>query len=196
MPDVLDGAEQPLVHVAHAERHRSAPARARYPRVNSPALTGFMFGSMPVMPGRLKYSSKPGSTWFELWRKSTNSMNRPGQPDGAFTALDAAEVGRVERPVVVDPVVAAERAARQFQLRDVVERAVAAERLPLAVALDVVGEAEARRDLVLEVELDVERVRETAVWSLYEGTNSFSARTPRLSVRRELTSQESWNHNE
>ena len=38
------------------------------PAVNSPVFTGFRFGSMPVIPGRLKYDSKSGSTWLELWR--------------------------------------------------------------------------------------------------------------------------------
>ena len=62
----------------------------------------------------------------------------------------------VERVVVLEPLVAAERAARQLQLEDVVEDAPGAEHLRAAVALDVVGEAEARRQLVGEAELDAE----------------------------------------
>src|SRR5206468_610076 len=46
----------------------------------------------------------------------------------------------LERVVVIQPLVAAERAARQFELEDVVEHTPGPERLPLAVAVDVVGE--------------------------------------------------------
>src|SRR6185295_672282 len=74
----------------------------------------------------------------------------------ALAALDLRVVRIVQRPGVIDPVVAAERAARQFQRGDAVEPAVAAVGLPLAVAPDVVGKARARRDLVLESERDVE----------------------------------------
>ena len=56
--------------------------------------------------------------------------------------------------VVVEPAVAAEQAARHLHLGDVVEHPPATVDLPVAVPLDVVGEAEARRELVGEAEVD------------------------------------------
>ncbi len=74
-------------------------------------------------------------------------------------ARDRRPVERIEGVVVVDPVVAAEHDAADRQLHQVVEHAPAAIDFPLAVALDVVGKADARRDLVAEVELDAGIVR-------------------------------------
>ena len=51
------------------------------------------------------------------------------------------------------PVVAAERAARQAHLHDVVELAVAGVDLDLAVVQQVIGAADARSDLVAPAEL-------------------------------------------
>ena len=67
------------------------------------------------------------------------------------------EVRCVERVVIRDPLVSAERSARHVQLEDVVEDAPRPVDLVHAVALDVVREAEARPDLVAERE--VNRVR-------------------------------------
>ena len=65
---------------------------------------------------------------------------------------------RVERVVLLDPHVAAERTARQFELHHVVEHAPRTVRLPLAVTLDVVRKAGARRQLVAEAEVDAVQV--------------------------------------
>ena len=67
---------------------------------------------------------------------------------------NALPVERVERVEVGDPLVGAEGATRHRELRDVVVRALAAVRLRLLLAADVPGEAEARGELVAEVELD------------------------------------------
>ena len=72
----------------------------------------------------------------------------------AARGVEGRPVGGVQRVVVLEPLVAAEAAAGQFQLGDVVEDAPAAVDLRLAVAADVPGEAGARRELVLEAELD------------------------------------------
>ena len=61
------------------------------------------------------------------------------------TADEILPVVGVERVVVLDPLVATERAAGQFELEDVVEDAPRTEHLPVAVTLDVVGETGARR---------------------------------------------------
>ena len=69
-------------------------------------------------------------------------------------ALNRRPVEGVERHVVRHRVLGAEQAARHFQLGGVVEDPEAAVALPRAVALDVPGEAGARRDLFAEAELD------------------------------------------
>src|SRR6185436_17186191 len=63
-------------------------------------------------------------------------------------AVKRLPVEAVERVVIADPLFAAPRAARQLELHGVEEQAVRSVRLPLAVALDVVGEAGTRRNLV------------------------------------------------
>ena len=65
-------------------------------------------------------------------------------------------VGGVERVVVLEPLVAAERAARQLELEDVVEDAPRGEELRAAVALEVVRRAETGRELLAERELEPE----------------------------------------
>ena len=71
----------------------------------------------------------------------------------------------------------AEQAARQFELRGVVEQTPAAVGLPLAVAEHVPCGADARRDLVAEAELDA------GVVGVNDGISSLSARTPMFIVR-------------
>ena len=74
-------------------------------------------------------------------------------------ARDRRPVERIEGVVVVHPVVAAEHHAAHRQLHEVVEHAPAAVHLHRAVALDVVGKADARRELVVEVEVHAGIVR-------------------------------------
>src|SRR5690606_13649837 len=63
-------------------------------------------------------------------------------------------VQRVDREQVLDPLVAAERAARHLELGDVEVVAPGAVDLQLLVREDVPRKAEARSQLVVEVELD------------------------------------------
>ena len=77
----------------------------------------------------------------------------------AVAARNRRPVRAVERVVVVDPVVAAEHDAADRQLHQIVEDAPAAVELPLAVAVHVVGESDARRELVAEAEVHARVVR-------------------------------------
>src|SRR5262245_39674609 len=65
-------------------------------------------------------------------------------------------IERIQGVVVLELLVAAERAARQLELEDIVEDAPGAERLPAPIAENVVGRAKARRNFVGEVELHAE----------------------------------------
>src|SRR5688572_4107225 len=90
-------------------------------------------------------------------RRAANNAARTGRRAvgvGPNLRDERLPIERVERVVVLEPLVAAERAARQFELEDVVEDAPRAEGLPATVAFDVIGEAEARRDLLAEGELE------------------------------------------
>ena len=69
-------------------------------------------------------------------------------------AVDRRPVVVVERPVIGHPVIGAPGAARHLELLDVVEEPPRAVGLPLGVALDVVREAEPRRDLLAPAERD------------------------------------------
>ncbi len=83
-------------------------------------------------------------------------MNVPGHAGGQPDGHEVRPVEGIHRVVVLDPLVAAERAARKFQLEEVVEHAPRAEDLPLAVAAHVIGGADTGRELVLITELDTE----------------------------------------
>ena len=93
-------------------------------------------------------------------------LSVPGRYAGRYAELTPSKVGQSAYracSTYVDPLVAAERAAGQLELEDVVEDTPAAVQLRLAVALEVVGEAEARCELVSEAELDAE-VRDVGAW--------------------------------
>src|SRR5437660_2112989 len=70
------------------------------------------------------------------------------------TLVERLEIRRVERVVVLEPFLTAERALRQLQLEDVVENAPGRVGLPEAVAVYVVCESGPRRELVFESERD------------------------------------------
>ena len=114
------------------------------PNVNSCVLYGFMFGST-----RLSRPAVRDVAEVDLLDERARAAARR-----RAVAVDRRPVVVVERPVVADPAVGAARAARHLELLDVVEHAPRSVRLPLAVALEVVGEADPRRDLVAEAELD------------------------------------------
>src|SRR3954453_22173270 len=100
---------------------------------------------------------------------------RAGGLDGGIfrhvlAAVPLRPVERVEIESPVDPLVAAERAARQLHFHDVVERSVAAERLRPSVAEKVKRETETGSDLVLEVEVDrlrAGRARRRVGWNRF-----------------------------
>jgi hypothetical protein len=73
---------------------------------------------------------------------------------------------------MAEPVVAAERTAGQLVLEGVVEDAEVGARLPLAVALDVPGRAQAGRDLVTPAEGDRVRDLMPPTSALRAGTRS------------------------
>ena len=78
---------------------------------------------------------------------------------GRIAALERRPVEGVEREAIVHPALAAEHHPADRQLHQIVEDAPAAVGLPARVALDVPGEAGARRDLVAEAELDARVLR-------------------------------------
>src|SRR5207247_10025650 len=80
---------------------------------------------------------------------------------------------------------ATERLLPEIELEDVVEQSPRAERLPASVALDVVGEPGARRQLVFEAELDGIRAQPVDVAARVVGGN-FLALGADTEVQRQL----------
>src|SRR5678816_2726081 len=97
-------------------------------------------------------------------------------------AVDRRPVEAVHRVVVRDPVVGAPAAARHLQLGDVVEHPPRSVDLPRAVALHVIGEPDARRDLLGPAEVHAGTGR------LVERRNVFALRA-HAGVQRELAVQ-------
>src|SRR4029079_19833367 len=83
-------------------------------------------------------------------------MEKPARARARHAAHgDLVEVGIVQRIVVRQPLVAAERPARHVELEDVVEDAPRAVDLRAPIALQVVGEAGPWRGLVAPPALDL-----------------------------------------
>ena len=142
---VVDGLVPPLVRVAHADGHHRGE------------FVVHAQGELLLL-GRLEV--RIDQALSKLVRRVTTIVlldeGAPGAGRAAVDvlAVDRGPVGHVRLVDVVDPVISAPGAARHLELHGVVEDAPRPVGLPLAVALDVVGEAEAGRDLVAPPELD------------------------------------------
>src|SRR5258708_38313739 len=159
---ILDAAIELLVDVAEADRGDGAELMLetergflRTHRLDAVADTRTQTGS----------GVPRGGPQIALRDERSRARRRAGR-----VAVQRFEVRIVEREIPLNPLRTAERLLAEIQLEDVVEYPPGSVHLPAAIALHVIGESGAGRQLVLEAEFDrirsVEVVRGGVGWDL------------------------------